>query len=328
MSRILEGRSENAIKNRFNSLNAKGLTETRANELMSKLAPEEAATFLVKGAPISQELDFSRGLRGQGEEDDDGSGRDGDDDDDEDDDDDDGDHDRGGGDRFLPSSGGGFSSSAGGGGARGGGGSGSLEALMVAARDERVACINNYGGERDEEDDAWDRGGGGGRGRGAGGDCDRGGRGGGRRGWSPARGEDGREWGKATRRDGGGMDGRSGVDGEKRGVKRERGACEKMDIYRRKARELVRRGSVRKGEAKTHAHCGGIRRGGVSGDLVQACVVRVCIIDSDRRVRHFFNLHLASSLSVDTPFIGVACDNANKRAPTVSRTSHVCIAST
>ncbi|CAM9169183.1 unnamed protein product, partial [Sphacelaria rigidula] len=36
MSRILTGRSENAIKNRFNSLNAKGLTETRANELLAR----------------------------------------------------------------------------------------------------------------------------------------------------------------------------------------------------------------------------------------------------------------------------------------------------
>ncbi|CAM9601138.1 unnamed protein product [Ectocarpus sp. 4 AP-2014] len=46
MSKILVGRSENAIKNRFNSLNAKGLAEMRANELMSKLAPEEKAALL------------------------------------------------------------------------------------------------------------------------------------------------------------------------------------------------------------------------------------------------------------------------------------------
>ncbi|CAN0227624.1 unnamed protein product, partial [Hapterophycus canaliculatus] len=50
MSRILVGRSENAIKNRFNSLNAKGLTEQRANELMSKLGPEEKAEFLLKAS--------------------------------------------------------------------------------------------------------------------------------------------------------------------------------------------------------------------------------------------------------------------------------------
>lgn len=48
MSRILTGRSENAIKNRFNSLNSKGLAETRANELMAKLAPEEKAEFMLK----------------------------------------------------------------------------------------------------------------------------------------------------------------------------------------------------------------------------------------------------------------------------------------
>ena len=40
MSKILTGRSENAIKNRFNSLNAKGLTEKRANELIVKVRPE------------------------------------------------------------------------------------------------------------------------------------------------------------------------------------------------------------------------------------------------------------------------------------------------
>eukprot|EP00903_Cladosiphon_okamuranus_P011636 g10945.t1 len=48
MSRILTGRSENAIKNRFNSLNAKGLAETRANELMAKLAPEEKAELMLR----------------------------------------------------------------------------------------------------------------------------------------------------------------------------------------------------------------------------------------------------------------------------------------
>lgn len=37
MSKILTGRSENAIKNRFNSLNAKGLTEKRASELVGKV---------------------------------------------------------------------------------------------------------------------------------------------------------------------------------------------------------------------------------------------------------------------------------------------------
>lgn len=53
MSRILEGRSENAIKNRFNSLNAKGLTETRANELVSKLDPQDAQEFLLRPPPLS-----------------------------------------------------------------------------------------------------------------------------------------------------------------------------------------------------------------------------------------------------------------------------------
>lgn len=48
MSRILTGRSENAIKNRFNSLNAKGLAETRANELMAKLGPEEKAELMLR----------------------------------------------------------------------------------------------------------------------------------------------------------------------------------------------------------------------------------------------------------------------------------------
>lgn len=37
MSKILTGRSENAIKNRFNSLNAKGLTEKRASELVDNV---------------------------------------------------------------------------------------------------------------------------------------------------------------------------------------------------------------------------------------------------------------------------------------------------
>lgn len=37
MSKILTGRSENAIKNRFNSLNAKGLTEKRASELVGNV---------------------------------------------------------------------------------------------------------------------------------------------------------------------------------------------------------------------------------------------------------------------------------------------------
>ena len=78
------------------------------------------------------------------------------------------------------------------------------------------------------------------------------------------RGGNGREMGN-PRRDGGGRGGRASVEGEKRGVKRERGACEKMDIYRRQARELVRRGPVRKREAETACSVADGVGGGWSG---------------------------------------------------------------
>lgn len=236
MSRILSGRSENAIKNRYNSLNAKGLAETRANELMSKLAPQEKAEFLLNDPlppkPWSSSLPSSsstgnrrnddtgrgndeagscnayavgndgggggRGGRGNGNVHRRGDGKnniegvssamghDGSGDDDDDDD-------------VMAS---------GGGGGDVGGGSGALQALMVAAvaaRDDRVRCVDSRDGEG-ESDDGDGRGG---RGRGARAGAS------GKRGWSPMKGGGGR-W----RRQG---DAGDGGEPGKKGAKRERG---------------------------------------------------------------------------------------------------------
>lgn len=239
MSRILAGRSENAIKNRFNSLNAKGLTETRANELMSKLDPNEAAQFLVRRRMSSSS---SSSLHGGAQRSTDEAPVH-DDDGDESCSSNGNDHVSSGveggpateeGDGLGERDGEELRKRGGRGGGSGGGGSGggstALKALMVAVSDERAACVESGEDESDGRG-IWGRGGsiGGSSGSGAG--------------WSSSRGAEREEWGRSKQSRGGWV----ADDADRRGVKRDRGVTGRLPeaFTGGRSRKPLRRKSVR-----------------------------------------------------------------------------------